>query len=41
MTFIDLTLEQLKLYKAQCEAYGTIEDVVECEKRIKELMARQ
>lgn len=33
----NLTLEQLKLYKASIEEYGTESELVEVEKRIKEL----
>lgn len=33
----NLTLEQLKLYKASIEEYGTISELLEVEQRIKEL----
>lgn len=33
----NLTLEQLKLYKASIEEYGTASELLEVEKRIKEL----
>ena len=33
----NLTLEQLKVYKASIEEYGTISELIEVDKRIKEL----
>ena len=36
----NLTLEQLKLYKASIEEYATISELLEVEKRIKELEER-
>ena len=36
----NLTLEQLKLYKASIEEYATISELLEVEERIKELEER-
>lgn len=36
----NLTLEQLKLHKASIEEYATISELLEVEKRIKELEER-
>ena len=37
MKFNEMTLEQLKAYKASVEAYGTSKELDEVEMRIKEL----
>lgn len=37
----NLTLEQLKLYRASIEEYGTISELLEAEERIRELEERE
>lgn len=37
MKFNEMTIEQLKAYKASIEEYGTASELIEVEKRIKEL----
>lgn len=38
MNFNEMTIEQLKAYKASVEAYGTARELYEVGKRIKELL---
>ena len=38
MNFNEMTIEQLKAYKASVEAYGTDRELYEVEMRIKELL---
>ena len=37
MNFNEMTIEQLKAYRASVEAYGTARELYEVNKRIKEL----
>ena len=37
MNFNEMTIEQLKVYKASVETYGTARELYEVEMRIKEL----
>ena len=38
MKFNEMTIEQLKAYRASAEAYGTASELYEVEMRIKELL---